>query len=141
MSSPPTEKEWAGFTRATLEAGAAVLTATADVLSEDLALIAREWVTCLKAGGKILLFGNGGSHADAQHLAGELVNRFRRNRPGMAALALGTSVPILTSVANDTAFETDEVDVRVYGDEHLTLFRPRRSRSQKVPRASHSGTI
>ncbi len=105
MSSPPREKEWAGFTRSSLEAGAAVLTATADLLAEDLALIAREWVTCLKAGGKILLFGNGGSHGDAQHLAGELVNRFRRNRPGMAALALGTSVPILTAVANDSAYE------------------------------------
>lgn len=105
MSSPPRDKQWAGFARSSLVAGAAVLTATSDVLAEDLALIAREWVTCLKAGGKILLFGNGGSHADAQHLAGELVNRFRRNRPGMAALALGTSVPNLTSVANDAAFE------------------------------------
>jgi D-sedoheptulose 7-phosphate isomerase len=57
-------------------------------------------------GGKVLVFGNGGSAADAQHFAAELVGRFERNRPGMAALALTTDTCVLTSVANDYGFET-----------------------------------
>jgi len=58
----------------------------------------------LKAGGKILLFGNGGSAADAQHLAAEFVNRFRIERPPLAAIALTTDTSILTSIANDYDF-------------------------------------
>ena len=56
-------------------------------------------------GGKVLVFGNGGSAADAQHFAAELVGRFERDRPGMAALALTTDTCVLTSVANDYGFE------------------------------------
>jgi phosphoheptose isomerase len=59
----------------------------------------------LKAGGKVLLFGNGGSAADAQHVAAELVGRFERERAAMAALALTTDASVLTSVANDYAFD------------------------------------
>src|SRR5437667_3358400 len=59
----------------------------------------------LKAGGKLLLFGNGGSAADAQHIAGELVNRFLLSRRGLPAIALTTDGGILTCVANDTGFE------------------------------------
>ena len=55
----------------------------------------------LKSGGKILLFGNGGSAADAQHLAAEFVNRLMVERPPLAALALTTDTAILTAVAND----------------------------------------
>ena len=62
------------------------------------------------AGGKLLVFGNGGSAADAQHLAAELVNRFQREREAIAALALTTDASILTSVANDYSF--DRVFVR-----------------------------
>jgi D-sedoheptulose 7-phosphate isomerase len=58
-----------------------------------------------RAGGKVLVFGNGGSAADAQHFAAELVGRFERDRPGMAALALTTDTCVLTSVANDYGFE------------------------------------
>ena len=58
-----------------------------------------------RAGGKVLVFGNGGSAADAQHFAAELVGRFERDRPGMAALALTTDACVLTSVANDYGFE------------------------------------
>jgi D-sedoheptulose 7-phosphate isomerase len=60
---------------------------------------------CLDAGGKIVLMGNGGSAADAQHIAAELVGRFKRERGGMAALALTTDTSILTSVGNDYGFE------------------------------------
>jgi phosphoheptose isomerase len=56
-------------------------------------------------GGKVLVFGNGGSAADAQHFAAELVGRFERDRPGMAAVALTTDTCALTSVANDYGFE------------------------------------
>jgi phosphoheptose isomerase len=56
------------------------------------------------AGGKVLTFGNGGSAADAQHLAAELVGRFERDRPGLAAVALSSDPSVLTSVANDDGF-------------------------------------
>ncbi|MEW5908931.1 MAG: D-sedoheptulose 7-phosphate isomerase [Thermodesulfobacteriota bacterium] len=59
---------------------------------------------CLEAGHKILLFGNGGSAADAQHIAAEFVNRFQIERPPLAALALTTDTSILTSIGNDYDF-------------------------------------
>ena len=57
------------------------------------------------AGGKLLVFGNGGSAADAQHLAAELVGRFERERAGLPAIALTTDSSVLTSVGNDYTFE------------------------------------
>ncbi len=59
----------------------------------------------LKSGSKILIFGNGGSAADAQHIAAEFVNRCSKNRQALAALALTTDTSILTSIANDGSFE------------------------------------
>jgi D-sedoheptulose 7-phosphate isomerase len=59
----------------------------------------------LRSGGKVLAFGNGGSAADAQHLAGELVGRFRRDRPGLAAVALTTDPSVVTALGNDFGFE------------------------------------
>ncbi|MBK8507967.1 MAG: phosphoheptose isomerase [Candidatus Competibacter sp.] len=59
----------------------------------------------LRDGHKILVCGNGGSAADAQHFASELVNRFEVERPGLAAIALTTDSSALTSIANDEAFE------------------------------------
>jgi phosphoheptose isomerase len=61
-------------------------------------------VQSLKRGGKLLVFGNGGSAADAQHVASELVNRFERARAALAAIALTTDASVVTSVANDDAF-------------------------------------
>jgi len=60
---------------------------------------------CLAAGGKVLIFGNGGSAADAQHLAAEFVNRFQIERPPLAALALTTDTSVLTSIGNDYHFD------------------------------------
>jgi len=60
---------------------------------------------CLRSGGKILTFGNGGSAADAQHLAGELVGRFLRDRPALAAIALTTDPSVITAVGNDMGYE------------------------------------
>src|SRR6266404_3073007 len=59
----------------------------------------------LKVNGKFLVFGNGGSAADAQHIAGELVNRFLQKRRGLPAIALTTDGGVLTCIANDTGFE------------------------------------
>ncbi len=60
---------------------------------------------CLRSGGKVLLCGNGGSAAEAQHIAGELVGRFKRERPAFAAVALTTDTSILTAIGNDYGFE------------------------------------
>jgi len=66
---------------------------------------ARHMVHCLTQGGKILACGNGGSAADSQHFASEMVNRFEQERPGLAALALTTDTSTLTSIANDYAYD------------------------------------
>jgi D-sedoheptulose 7-phosphate isomerase len=71
-----------------------------------------------QAGGKVFLFGNGGSAADAQHLAAEFVNRFQVERPPLAALALTTDTSILTAVANDYDF------LQVFAKQVRALGRP-----------------
>ncbi len=75
---------------------------------EQIGFIADKWTTAIKNGGKILFCGNGGSAADAQHLAAELVVRLRGtvNRPAIAALALTTDSSILTAGGNDLGFDT-----------------------------------
>ncbi len=67
--------------------------------------VAEALVEALRRGGKVLVFGNGGSAADAQHLAAELVGRFRRPRRGLPAIALTTDSSALTSIGNDFGFE------------------------------------
>jgi D-sedoheptulose 7-phosphate isomerase len=59
----------------------------------------------LRSGKKILFAGNGGSAADAQHLAAELINKFMHTRPAIAAIALTTDTSVITSIANDSSFE------------------------------------
>lgn len=70
-----------------------------------LAQLAMILIDALRQGNKILVFGNGGSAADAQHLAAELVGRFRMERKGLPAIALTTDTSILTALANDYGFE------------------------------------
>jgi D-sedoheptulose 7-phosphate isomerase len=71
-----------------------------------------------RSGNKLLLFGNGGSAADAQHIAAELVNRFRIERPPLPAIALTTDTSILTSIANDYDYtDTFAKQVRALGKE------------------------
>ena len=60
---------------------------------------------CIKNGGKILIMGNGGSAADSQHIAAEIVGRFKKERKGMPAIALTTDTSILTSVGNDYGYD------------------------------------
>lgn len=62
-------------------------------------------IACLQSGGKVLLAGNGGSAADAQHIAGEFVSRFAFDRPGLPAIALTTDTSILTAIGNDYGYE------------------------------------
>ena len=68
--------------------------------------IAEAMTASLHAGGKILWCGNGGSAGDSQHLAAEIVGRFRQSRRGLASIAITTDTSILTAVANDFGFET-----------------------------------
>jgi D-sedoheptulose 7-phosphate isomerase len=63
-------------------------------------------VGCLKAGGKLLIMGNGGSAADAQHIAAELIGRYKLERRGLPAIALTTDSSILTAWSNDYSFDT-----------------------------------
>ncbi len=79
--------------------------AFSDELVGRIAQFAEKSATALRAGGKIVFFGNGGSAADALHLAAELVVRLRTERPGLAALALTTNPSVLTAAANDYGFE------------------------------------
>lgn len=68
-------------------------------------LISQACIISLKKGGKILFCGNGGSAADSQHLAAELVSRLNYNRPGLSAIALTTDTSVLTAIGNDYSFE------------------------------------
>ena len=74
-------------------------------LSDEIIVSAQKCIDCLKNGGKILLFGNGGSAGDAQHIAAELVGRYKVNRHGLLAIALTTDTSILTSIGNDFGYE------------------------------------
>ncbi len=74
-------------------------------LSPKLEKIGKMWVTCLENGHKILLCGNGGSASDAQHLAAELVGRYKMDRTGLAGLCLNTDTSALTAIGNDYGFE------------------------------------
>jgi D-sedoheptulose 7-phosphate isomerase len=67
--------------------------------------VANTCIDSLQGGGKILLAGNGGSAADAQHIAGEFVSRFAFDRPGLPAIALTTDTSILTAIGNDYGYE------------------------------------
>lgn len=75
------------------------------ILVSRLEEAARACIKSIRDGGKILLAGNGGSAADAQHMAAEFVGRFAFDRPGVAAIALTTDTSILTAVANDYGYE------------------------------------
>jgi phosphoheptose isomerase len=72
---------------------------------EPVVAAAEAIVAALKSGGKLLLFGNGGSAADAQHVASELVGRFQHDRGALSAIALTTDASVLTSIGNDDSYE------------------------------------
>lgn len=74
-------------------------------LGSEIEKAAKKCINALKNNGKILIFGNGGSSADAQHIAAELVSRYKTEREGLAAIALTTDTSILTAVGNDYGFD------------------------------------
>jgi D-sedoheptulose 7-phosphate isomerase len=75
------------------------------ILLPELSAIGKRLRVCLEGGGKILLMGNGGSAADSQHIAAEIVGRYKRERRGLPAIALTTDTSILTSIGNDYGFD------------------------------------
>jgi D-sedoheptulose 7-phosphate isomerase len=84
---------------------AALKQESAQTMAEPIARAGNLLTDCLFADGKILACGNGGSAADAQHFAAELVGRFERERPELPAIALTTDTSLLTAIANDYSFE------------------------------------
>jgi D-sedoheptulose 7-phosphate isomerase len=88
-----------------LEAGITAKRSCVESNVDTLIRAADMLTTCLAAGGKVLIFGNGGSAADAQHLAAEFINRYQVERPPLAAIALTTDTSVLTSIGNDYHFD------------------------------------
>ncbi len=86
--------------------------AVLEAMKEDLELLSQistlgdECIDALRAGGKIVLFGNGGSAADAQHISAELVGRYQKDRAPLPAIALTTDTSALTAIANDFDYES-----------------------------------
>lgn len=103
-----------GWLQASLELQARLL----DEQAPAIARIADAISDALRAGGKLLLFGNGGSAADAQHVAAEFVSRFKLERPALPAIALTTDTSILTAIGNDYHFD------RVFARQVQALARP-----------------
>jgi D-sedoheptulose 7-phosphate isomerase len=97
---------------------AAIKTRFAEREAARMVSVGRRMAEALRGGGKLLFCGNGGSAADAQHLAAEFVNRFRRDRQAMAAVALSTDTSVLTSIGNDYGFE------RIFARQVEALGRP-----------------
>lgn len=76
-----------------------------EVLGPSIEKTVEMLVTCFRAGGKVMLCGNGGSASDSQHIAAEFVNRYVAERPALASISLSTDTSNLTSIANDRSFE------------------------------------
>ena len=89
-----------------LEESANIKRLMAQNLSDIIAKVAKIVIDTYKAGGKVFLIGNGGSAADAQHIAAELVGRFKLERKGLPAIALTSNTSILTALANDYGYDT-----------------------------------
>ncbi|MBU5536943.1 MAG: SIS domain-containing protein [Candidatus Aenigmatarchaeota archaeon] len=88
-------------------------------LIEKIELLATKIVEAYKRGGKLVMFGNGGSASDAQHIVAEFVNKFYINRPMLNALALNVNTSVLTAIANDISYE----DVFARQIEHLVDYK------------------
>src|SRR5215213_4539243 len=94
-----------GVVRSAIRESIEVQTKLLDKHVPVIAHLGRLITSTFRNGGKLVLFGNGGSAADAQHVVAELVGRFQMDRDALAAIALTTDTSILTSVANDITFE------------------------------------
>lgn len=100
------------------KASAQIKLDAADTLAPPIEQAARLLVHCFTQGGKVLVCGNGGSAADAQHFASAMVNRFEQERPGLAAIALTTDTSTLTAISNDSAYD------QVFARQVKTLGQP-----------------
>jgi len=98
-----TDRDWISDS---LQAASEVFAETAGSCREEIAAASEAAVECLKAGGKLMLCGNGGSAADAQHIAAEMTVKMKRVRSPLAAIALTTNTSLLTAQANDLGFDT-----------------------------------
>ena len=127
------------------------------------AKIAAVIVAALRAGNKLLIIGNGGSAADAQHIAAEIIGRYKKERPGYAAIALTTDTSALTAIANDYGFEqvfarqvdrprparrraAGAIDLRAFaehpgGATHRAGTRASSPSASPAPRAKHSASF
>jgi D-sedoheptulose 7-phosphate isomerase len=105
--------------RRQLSESARVKQSFSDRLIEGIGQFAERSAAALRGGGKVVFFGNGGSAADALHLAAELVVKLRSERPGLAALALTTNPSVLTAAGNDYGFE------RIFSRQIESLVAPR----------------
>jgi D-sedoheptulose 7-phosphate isomerase len=95
-----------------------VMQGLAQACGDQIIGAARLIQSCLGSGGKLIVFGNGGSAADAQHLAAELVGRYRADRQALAAVAITTDSSSMTAIANDYGFE------RIFSRQMEALARP-----------------
>ncbi len=100
------------------EDSARIKLAAMEALAAPIAQAVEAMVASLLAGGKIMACGNGGSAADSQHFAAELLNRFEKERPPLAAVALTTDTSTLTSIANDYSYD------QVFAKQVLALGQP-----------------
>ena len=126
---------------------------SAAVLDSAFAELVAACVASVRSGGKILFFGNGGSAADAQHLATELTVRYKRDRAAIAALALTTDTSALTAAGNDLGFEhvfarqvaalgragDVAIGISTSGKSRNVLMALRQARSQKLVTAALTG--
>jgi len=87
-----------------LEESAKIKIASSKVLTEDIQKAAEIIINCFKSGNKVLIFGNGGSAADAQHIAGEFINKFRIDRDPLPAISLVTDTSVISSISNDSSY-------------------------------------
>ena len=116
--SVPVSNELILRVRSHFSESAEVKARSSEALAQPIAAAAERMIRCLEAGGKIMSCGNGGSAADSQHFAAEMLNRFEIERPSRAAMALSTDTSTLTSIANDYAFD------QVFAKQVRALGRP-----------------
>jgi D-sedoheptulose 7-phosphate isomerase len=98
-------QEYAAHIAKAIQESISVKTELGRTATEQIAEAATAIVACLRAGGKLIVFGNGGSASDAQHMVAELVGRYAVKRQALAAIALTTNSSSLTAIANDFGFE------------------------------------
>jgi D-sedoheptulose 7-phosphate isomerase len=110
QSRPPSQSDLLARVQRAFAESARVKQSTAEQCGPDIAEAGRRLAECFRQGGKALLFGNGGSASDAQHIAAEWVGRYVNDRPALPAVALTANTSELTAIANDYGF--DELFVR-----------------------------